>query len=135
MTQSPEMTQSIIAAATALAELLDRENGALRALDFTAATALFPAKQRAADSFAVAQSKLGVLPAELRPEFERIARRLRDLAAENRRLLEHAISVQGRVIDIIVKALPRALDTAPRYGAQGASSLARLPPVALSASA
>jgi hypothetical protein len=129
------MTQSIIAIATSLAELLDRENGALRAFDFTAAVALFPAKQRAADSFAVAQAALGALPPQLRPEFERVMRRLKDLAAENRRLLEQAITVQGRVIGIIVKALPRALNTTPRYGAQGASSLARLPPVALSASA
>jgi hypothetical protein len=129
------MTRSIIAAAITLAELLDLENSALRALDFAGAVALFPAKQRAADNFAVAQAQLGALPSALRPEFERTTRRLKDLAADNRRLLEHAITVQGRVIGIVVKALPRALDSAPRYGAQGANSRARLPPVALSASA
>ena len=129
------MIQPLIAAAATLAELLDRENAALRALDFTGAVALFPAKQRAADTFAVAQTQLGALPPALRPEFERTARRLKDLAAENRRLLERAITVQGRVIGIIVKALPRALDKAPGYGAQGANNRARLPPVALSASA
>ena len=129
------MTHPKIVAAQALAELLDRENAALRAMNFKAAVALLPEKQRAADGFAVDQPRFDGVPPQSRRELERIVLRLKAAAAENKQLLERAITVQGRVIGIVVKALPRALDSAPRYGAQGASRLARLPPVALSASA
>ena len=129
------MTHATIVAAKALAELLDRENAALRGLDFAAAVALLPEKQRAAEGFAAARLRPDGLPPHLRRELEGVVLRLKGTAAENKQLLERAITVQGRVIGIVVKALPRALDSTPRYGAQGTSRLARLPPVALSASA
>ena len=63
-----------------------------------------------------------------------MARRLGELAGENKRLLERAVIVQGRVIGTVVRAIPKAVGGAPRYGAGGAlSETARMRPMALSA--
>ncbi len=68
-------------------------------------------KQCAVADFAGAQT----VPASHDPA-ERMARRLRALAVENKRLLERAIAVQGRVIGVI--ALAATATTAPTgYGA------------------
>ena len=68
----------------------------------------------------------------LKAEIERLAA----LAAENKRLLERGLMVQGRLVGLIAAALPKALDCAPRYGARGAFLReATMRPVALSASA
>ncbi len=49
-----------------------------------------------------------------------LARRLEAAAAENRRLLERGIAVQGRVLAVVARAVPRALGASPSpYGARG----------------
>ena len=58
--------------------------------------------------------------------------RLRDLAHENRVLLGRAITVQSRVIGIVVRAVP--VDPTPIYAASGAIQRAGRP-VAISLSA
>jgi hypothetical protein len=93
--------------AAALADVLTRENAALAALDFARATALLAEKQAAAGAFAAT--------VEMAKD-EALAARLRDLVVENRRLLEHAMLVQGRVLGLVARAL-RA--PPPRYGAGG----------------
>jgi hypothetical protein len=101
-------------AAAQLTEALTAENAALLALDLGAAAALLERKQAAAAAFTEARKK-GPPPPRLRP----VAERLRDLADENRRLLERAIAVQTRVLGLLAGAA-RANNPAPRYGRSGA---------------
>ena len=114
------MTQDLIDAAVGLADLLARENEALSRRDLARAASMLMAKRRAASAFEEAR----VQAAHLRragPErrlAEEVGRRLDALAAENRRLLEHAVRVQGRVISVIAGALPRS--GAHGYRADGA---------------
>ena len=55
---------------------------------------------------------------------------MRDLAEQNKQLVEHAIAVQGRVIGMLVRAAPKALARSPRYTAGGAIAAApRMQPV------
>jgi hypothetical protein len=112
--------------AAGLAAVLARENAALAALDFPAAAALLPAKTAALA--ALQQAPATPPPAGL-------ARELPALVADNRRLLERAILVQGRVIGIIARAAPRATAGAPvSYGRDGARAWGRhQPAVAMSA--
>ncbi len=104
--------------AQALADLLTRENAALAALDFAAATALLTAKEAAVAEALAA----GALPPDLAP-----------LIAENRRRLEHALQVQRRVLGMMARAVPQA--PAQRYGASGSLAAARSAPVLVSARA
>lgn len=120
------MSHRLIEAATALADALDRENAALVALDLAGAAALLEAKQAAADAFAAAQTAMST-PAPPRD----LAERLRDLADANRRLLERAIRVQGRVLAMVAQALPKP--PAPRYGATGMLAGGAVAPVVMSA--
>ena len=67
---------------------------------------------------------------------EQVGARLRDLAAENQRLLERAMTVQGRVIGLLTRGVPRAMTKAPRYTAGGGMVTSQqMPPVAVSARA
>ena len=96
--------------AAALAEVLEAENAALRALDFPGATALFEEKQRAL-------ALLGNAGAESAPMLDR----LRHAAEENRELLERAVLIQGRIIGIVLQAAapkPRGY-AAGGYAARG----------------
>lgn len=113
------MNPGVNAAAVRLAELLDRENAALAALDLPRAASMLADKQNAAAAFAVGQGGVEALQGTQRAAAEDTARRLQTLAAENRRLLERAIAVQGRLIGTIVRALPP--NAGPRYGARGGS--------------
>lgn len=116
------MEPDLIAAAAALAETLARENAALTALDLAKAGGFLAEKSAAATALAQAVQRTrqsGGLSAAQRPQAERLGARLRELGEENRRLLERAIHVQGRVLASIAKALPRAQGTAARYGASG----------------
>lgn len=88
-----------------LAEILDQENAALAACDFARAVALLAEKQEALRLF-TAQPPDALLP------------RLRERAETNRRLLERAIAVQGRVIELVASALPQPT-AAGRYAATG----------------
>jgi hypothetical protein len=114
--------------ASRLAAILTEENAALAALDFPRAAMLLSAKTQAAEAFRVAQATW--------PDPAEVAALLSELAAENRRLLQCAMDVQGRVIEIVARAIPRALQrSAPCYGAQGRLPAPRVPPVTVSARA
>ena len=133
------MNQELLQSATRLADTLAAENRALAGLDFARAVALLGAKLRAADEFVAARAQAGAAPDEMRnwrSSVEEVATRLRDLAAENKRLLERAVVVQGRVIGAIVHAIPKAVGGVPRYGAGGAlAESTRMRPMAFSARA
>ena len=119
----------LAAAGAALADLLERENRLLAALDLAAAAALLPEKTRCAAAFTAAQAHAGAVPAGM----QALAGRLRGLAAENRQLLERGIAAQGRVIAVIARAVRKQPATAPRYGASGRFAGMRTPaPLAIS---
>lgn len=133
------MMDAVITAGTRLAEALRAENEALAALDLGRAAGLATAKMQASDAFAAATAAATRLGAravgEERATTAELAGRLQCLGAENRKLLEHAIALQSRVIETIAgAALPRA--AAPGYGAQGLMRrLRQTPALALSARA
>lgn len=114
---------SLLAAGSRLADTLVAENEALARLDMPGAAALAAPKMRAADAFAAAfaaATKVGARPDgdAQRNGAREMAARLEALGAENKRLLQRAISVQSRVIETIAAAaLPRAAN--PVYGAAG----------------
>ncbi|MDE2515901.1 MAG: hypothetical protein KGL12_07740 [Rhodospirillales bacterium] len=145
MTDFPQsrLTPALVAAAVDLANVLARENAALARLDMTRAAAMLAEKQQAAAAFVAAQGSgaagsrapaMTISPAQRDAALAATAR-LRDLAEENRRLLERAMAVQARVLGTIAKAVPRSLAAgAPRYGARGLSAAPeRMPAFALSA--
>ena len=115
--------------ATRLADILRAENAALAAFDLSRAAALLAAKTRAAEAFEVACAAW--------PDPGSISVQLAQLAADNRRLLCQAIIVQGRVIEIVTRAIPRALQQASPgpYGARGTPKASRLPAITLFARA
>ncbi len=118
------MTTPLLTAAARLIGVLAAENAALLALDAPAAAALLEEKLAAARS--LAQVSAGRLAARQTPELGGLALRLRDLAEENRRLLEHAILVQGRVLDMVARAARQGVaQSSGRYGAGGAAALDR----------
>lgn len=130
------MTKDKLQAATELAAILGQENAALRRLDFAEAVALLPAKEAA--FVRLAASDTGTSDRQLAsPTSDSIAaagQRLAALATENRTLLEHAITVQTRVIGIIASAIRQ--QTAPSYSADGRRCpVTRTGAVALSAQA
>jgi hypothetical protein len=111
------MTPALIETVSSLSDTLARENAALDALDLAAAVAVLPDKRRALALLTDAAPM--VLSAEQRPAMEAALRRLRELAGENRVLLQRALTVQSRVIDIVAGSLPRA-QPGGRYSATGA---------------
>jgi|BEDMetMinimDraft_2_1075160.scaffolds.fasta_scaffold03228_1 hypothetical protein len=133
------MNREIYDAALALIDILVQENDALRALDLRQAAALAERKNRTIETFLLAESKLG----DARPShpLERAALGemttcLRELIAENRRLLEHAITVQQRVIGVVARAVPKAARVKTPYRADGTAARSKaVPAYALSARA
>lgn len=118
------MTIPMLSAAARLIGVLAAENTALLALDVPAAAALLEEKLAAARG--LAQVSAGRPAARQTPELAGLALRLRDLAEENRRLLEHAILVQGRVLDMVARAARQGVaQSGGRYGAGGAAALDR----------
>jgi hypothetical protein len=119
------VTPELIAAAVHLADTLAHENRALAVLDLPRAAGLLDDKTRAVEAVTAAQVLLergagGVAASDQGREAEQLAGRLRDLALENRRLLEHAIAVQGRVIGLVAHAVRRAVpQNGGSYGADG----------------
>jgi hypothetical protein len=107
-------------AAERLAAVLARENAALSASDLPRAAGMLAEKQAAAEAL-LASLAGGAAPPVLH------ARLLHDLAGENRRRLEHAIAVQGRIIGLIARALRSAAPPPPRYGATGVLANAARP--------
>lgn len=110
-----------------LAGVLERENVALANLDLVRA-ASFLAEKRAAVETLAGATFAGEATIEAMP-------RLRDLAAENRRLLERAMAVQGRVIEVIARAGTRTVATAGYRANGGLAAYGRQQPLALSARA
>ncbi len=101
------MTKDLITAGTRLAETLEAENAALAALDLPRAAGMLADKRSAVAEFAAART--APAPSEAA---ERMARRLQALAMENKRLLERAIAVQGRVIGVIARAATASAEPA-----------------------
>jgi hypothetical protein len=120
------MPKPLIEAARRLAELLDLENAALRAMDIRRATSLLAEKTAAVAEL----SKYGDAPSAAvgapHRDVVSIARRLDAAASENRRLLERAIVAQQRVIGIVVRAAAAAVRQ-PSYGAGGRQSRSTAP--------
>ena len=133
------MNQELLQSATTLADTLAAENRALSDLDFTSAANLFGAKLRATDAFVAAHARAAAAPGEPRDRRRLVGdvvTRLRELTAENKRLLERAVLVQGRVIGAVVRAVPKVTRGVPRYGSGGAlTETSRVWPMALSARA
>ncbi len=114
------MTDALIDTVSSLADTLARENTALDALDLAAAVAVLPDKRRALALLTEA-APMDISAAQ-RPAMEAALKRLRELAGENRILLQRALTVQSRVIDIVAGALPRTQPVG-RYSANGARVL------------
>jgi ABC-type transporter Mla subunit MlaD len=133
------MIQALLNAGQHLAEALHAENEALARLDLSRAATLATTKLQASDAFAAAYgaaTKTGsAAQGDLRDAAERLARRLRDLSEENRRLLERAIALQSRVIETIAgAAIPASRPTT--YGGMGHRAIPRqAPSLALAARA
>jgi hypothetical protein len=124
--------------AGALADTLAEENRALGGLELARAVTLLDAKLRATSAFIAAQAREASAPQNSRTRSQQVEAavlRLKDLAAENKRLLERAIIVQGRVIGSIVEALPKIAPGTRHYGATGVLAGPRMLPMALSARA
>ncbi len=113
------MSDEHLVAAQQLADVLARENDALKRLDFVLAAALVPAKDAALADFMK-------LPKTSAPRMAALGRRLGGLAAENQILLERAIAVQTRLIRIVARALapPPALTCYNGYNPRAASNRA-----------
>lgn len=109
------MAKSLIMTAQRLADVLDQENAALRAMDLRRAVSLVPEKAAALAELTAAE---GTTPRTAHPDLVLMAARLDGLAKENRVLLERAIGVQRRVIGIVVRAAA-SVAVAPSYGQQG----------------
>lgn len=99
-----------LAAAGRLLAVLEAENAALLRPDVAGLGALL-AEKAAATS--------GLLPLPDTPESKVLAQRLRTVAADNQRLLERAMAVQSRVVELVARAAQRAARDAGRYGAAG----------------
>jgi len=147
-------------AAERLACILELENHALAAMDLAAAGQFVAEKQgilavlnqaNGAGSMTPAGSnhpRASALPVrsildrqsgqgEARPDatpLRPIIERLRVLAAENRTLLERALTVQNRIIGIVARAMQPAMPEF-RYGANGGLAAAGVRSFALSARA
>ncbi|PZW45882.1 hypothetical protein C8P66_11080 [Humitalea rosea] len=126
------MMHALLTAGLRLAEALRAENAALAAMDLGRAAGITAAKARASDAFAAAWAaaqKTGARPGgeEAHAAATALADRLAHLSAENRRLLEYAITLQAKVIETIAgAALPRA--SPPTYGASGLRPAPRVTP-------
>lgn len=118
------MINYTIEAAEHLIGLMEQENAALKRVDYAAATALLSEKEVAMTALAATNHPSGIPPAR--------AKRLRDLAIENRDLLALAISVQTRIVQIVARAHAPPKAETP-YGARaGRSSAYRASALALS---
>jgi hypothetical protein len=120
------MTTKLLDAAAAMAEALKAENAALAALDIGAAVQIYPRKRDAAAAL-VAAGATDKPTAEQRQQAEALTRSLLDLTEENRRLLERALYVQGRIMRTLARAVPRAFASMPCYRADGRIAAANRP--------
>jgi flagellar biosynthesis/type III secretory pathway chaperone len=129
---------AVLRAGTELADLLAAENAALQALALTEAATFAERKAAALSAFAAAlQTETPERWSAAERAFaQTLNQRLAALAEQNKRLLERAIKVQNRILDMLAHVVPRALGgQAACYGARGHLASAPMPPVALSARA
>lgn len=116
------MRTDLAEAAERLAAILTRENAALASLDFSAVGTFIEEKRSALDAlggFALDRTAASV---ETRsPTDLALAERLQTLAADNKHLLEQAMTVQNRIMAVLAEAARHAqLPTG--YGACGRQS-------------
>jgi len=128
---APELDE-LGALTDALSAVLAEETALLEALDLAGATLLLPRKR---DAVAALQGAVaaGAIPAvaddpgrqaALRASMERMA----TLAEQNRAALEQGLTLQGRVVQAIATAVPRARAVeAPVYQPDGSKVPARPP--------
>ena len=102
------MSNTALDAANRLAEVLAQENAALQRMDLSAAVVLVPAKEAALADLA---RETPLPPGAVLPAVLAAGRRLADLAEENRILLERAIGVQTRIVQMIARAGKPAQET------------------------
>ena len=105
------MNMALERAARRLQTILQQENEALRRGDTTAAVSYSVEKAQACQAVADAGP-----PARYQDE---LGRRLMAMATENGQLLEEAIQIQTRIVEIVARAAHRADRAAPSYGARG----------------
>ncbi len=110
------MSEALDCAVRRLARVLEAENTALTAMDFAGAGALLAPKHAAADALAAAMRAAS--SGEATPQS---LQELGILADENRRLLNRAMRVQKRVLDLVARAA-RTSQPVSRYGAGGKSA-------------
>lgn len=104
-------------AATELAELLERENEALRRLDVRATATLIGEKRISLAALELAERHPSRPPAD-DPDMRRAAARLLEAAACNKSLLERAIAAQKHLMSLLAQAARQAAPET-RYGARG----------------
>jgi hypothetical protein len=112
------MTTELLDAAAAMAETLQAENAALASLDIGASVRMYARKRDAMAALTAARATANP-SAEQRQQATTLTRTLLDLTNENKRLLERALYVQGRIMRTLARAVPRALAPASRYRADG----------------
>ena len=120
---------SLAIAVDRLTAIVEQENVALTAMDFSTSIALLEMKRSAIATFELA----GKVTGEPR-RLDEIAR-LRAAVLANKILIERAITVQRRVIETVLAVAPKR-DTAPRYSADaGVARAFRTAPMTLLARA
>jgi hypothetical protein len=119
------MTASLAYAVQTMTKLLTEENAALNAMDFGRAGALLAPKHAAADALAAAWRAAPECDA---PQNE--LQQLGELAEQNRKLLNRAMRVQRRVLELVARAA-RGAQAGTRYGAGGRFTTARDAPRSL----
>ena len=103
------MSTAALDAANQVAAVLAQENAALQRMDLPAAVALVAAKEAALADLV----REAPLPSSaLSPVVLALGRRLIDLAEQNRILLERAIGVQARIVQMIARAGQPTRETA-----------------------
>lgn len=107
------MSGGLTEAVQHLSRLLEEENAALEAMDFARAGALLASKHAAADALAAAW-RAAPPDEEQQPALAQLG----TLAETNRRLLNRALRVQRRVLDLVARAA-RSSASDGRYGAAG----------------
>ncbi len=108
---------ALLDASCQLLDVLEAENAALRRLDLPAAVALVAAKHAALARFEGARPNPPP-PHGTDPALKDVALRLQSALAQNRRLLERAMTVQGRIMALLAQAA-REQVSEQRYGARG----------------
>lgn len=118
--------KDLIAITSRLADVVERENGALAAhertnfdeiLDEKATLGrIYETRMQALDKDA---SDVAEIEPELRDDLKAVGTRLRTLVDENARLLKVAIEANRRVVDLIAEAVKASTPGPGVYGAKG----------------